>query len=74
MSVLVQRYKKENDKVRLDTIKNMVELIKNNRTIEQQIADLDREHESNQTKIWGSSTTTEMKKRASEGENKGPKE
>ena len=70
LSVLVQRYKKENDKVRLDTIKNMVELIKNNRTIEQQIADLDREHESNQTKIWGSSTTTEMKKRASEGENK----
>lgn len=70
LSVLVQRYKKESDKVRLDTIKNMVELIKNNRTIEQQIADLDREHESNQTKIWGSSTTTEMKKRASEGENK----
>ena len=70
LSVLVQRYKKESDKVRLDTIKNMVEIIKNNRTIEQQIADLDREHESNQTKIWGSSTTTEMKKRASEGENK----
>lgn len=70
LSVLVQRYKKESDKVRLDTIKNMVELIKNNRTLEQQIADLDREHESNQTKIWGSSTTTEMKKRASEGENK----
>ena len=70
LSVLVQRYKKESDNVRLDTIKNMVELIKNNRTIEQQIADLDREHESNQTKIWGSSTTTEMKKRASEGENK----
>jgi hypothetical protein len=70
LSVLVQRYKKESDKVRLDTIKNMVELIKNNRTIEQQIADLDREHESNQTKIWESSTTTEMKKRASEGENK----
>lgn len=70
LSVLVQRYKKESDKVRLDTIKNMVELIKNNRTIEQQIADLDREHENNQTKIWGSSTTTEMKKRASEGENK----
>ena len=70
LSVLVQRYKKESDKVRLDTIKNMVELIKNNRTIEQQIADLDREHESNQTKIWGSSTTTEMRKRASEGENK----
>lgn len=70
LSVLVQRYKKESDKVRLDTIKNMVELIKNNRTIEQQIADLDREHESSQTKIWGSSTTTEMKKRASEGENK----
>lgn len=70
LSVLVQRYKKESDKVRLDTIKNMVELIKNNRTIEQQIADLDREHESNQTKIWGSSTTTEIKKRASEGENK----
>lgn len=70
LSVLVQRYKKESDKVRLDTIKNMVELIKNNRTIEQQIADLDREHESNQTKIWGSNTTTEMKKRASEGENK----
>ena len=70
LSVLVQRYKKESDKVRLDTIKNMVELIKNNRTIEQQIADLDREHESNQTKIWGSSTTIEMKKRASEGENK----
>lgn len=70
LSVLVHRYKKESDKVRLDTIKNMVELIKNNRTIEQQIADLDREHESNQTKIWGSSTTTEMKKRASEGENK----
>lgn len=70
LSVLVQRYKKESDKVRLDTIKNMVELIKNNRTLEQQIADLDREHESNQTKIWGSSTTTEMKKRASEGESK----
>lgn len=70
LSVLVQRYKKESDKVRLDTIKNMVELIKNNRTLEQQIADLDREHESNQTKIWGSSTTTEMKKRASKGENK----
>lgn len=70
LSVLVQRYKKESDKVRLDTIKNMVELIKNNRTLEQQIADLDREHESNQTKIWESSTTTEMKKRASEGENK----
>ena len=70
LSVLVQRYKKESDKVRLDTIKNMVELIKNNRTIEQQIADLDREHESNQTKIWGSSITIEMKKRASEGENK----
>lgn len=70
LSVLVQRYKKESDKVRLDTIKNMVELIKNNRTIKQQIADLDREHESNQTKIWESSTTTEMKKRASEGENK----
>lgn len=70
LSVLVQRYKKESDKVRLDTIKNMVEIIKNNRTLEQQIADLDREHESNQTKIWESSTTTEMKKRASEGENK----
>ena len=70
LSVLVQRYKKENDKVRLDTIKTMTELIKNNRTIEQQIADLDREHESNQTKIWESNTTPEMKKRASEGEDK----
>lgn len=70
LSVLVQRYKKESDKVRLDTIKKMTDLIKDNRTLEQQIADLDREHESNQTKIWGSSTTTEMKKRASEGENK----
>lgn len=70
LSVLVQRYKKESDKVRLDTIKKMTDLIKDNRTLDQQIADLDREHESNQTKIWGSSTTTEMKKRASEGENK----
>lgn len=70
ISEIYKQWREETKKLKQETITLMQEIIEKNRTVQQQIDDLDRQHAQNLKRIDESDTSPEMKQRATEGENK----